>query len=361
MYLFRYIYSIPFLLIFIYRSGLARSEFFSRQNRIMDHDGREIQIRGVNYFGFETACNVLHGLWVKNIDFYIDLLSNNDFNSVRIPLSYELMLRLDEMHNQKCLQNDSELLNKTPKEMLHVIFKKFEANGIYVLLDMHTIGGYITEYPQGVDMYHNFHNDLNEGWINIITNFSHYSNFLGVDIKNEPHGNITWAEWEYFVTDFMNTIIQNTGYSGLFFVEGVQYEGSGWGNDFSFIDIETSFLVNHHKVVFSPHVYGVSVRGKIAETETYDTFHNWFGFLMKNTENAVVIGEFGGFFEKSDREWHYKFRDYLISINNTNTFYWCLNPNSGDTKGILYDDWKTLNYDKLAYLKTLWYPDAIHI
>ena len=102
-------------------------------------------------------------------------------------------------------------------------------------------------------------------------------------------------------------------------------------------------------------MYGVSVRGDIAVSENFDTFHNWFGFLLENTDNAVVIGEYGGFFEKKDREWHYKFRDYLISVGNKNTFYWCLNPNSGDTKGILYNDWRTLNYDKLAYLKTLWY------
>ena len=30
--------------------------------------------------------------------------------------------------------------------------------------------------------------------------------------------------------------------------------------------------------------------------------------------------------------------------------YWCLNPNSGDTGGILYDDWSTVNYQKMAYL-----------
>lgn len=32
-------------------------------------------------------------------------------------------------------------------------------------------------------------------------------------------------------------------------------------------------------------------------------------------------------------------------------FYWCLNPNSGDTGGVLKDDWKSARDDKLLLLK----------
>ena len=33
--------------------------------------------------------------------------------------------------------------------------------------------------------------------------------------------------------------------------------------------------------------------------------------------------------------------DYLISIDQRNTYFWCLNPNSGDTGGLLQNDWTT--------------------
>ena len=33
--------------------------------------------------------------------------------------------------------------------------------------------------------------------------------------------------------------------------------------------------------------------------------------------------------------------DYLIDIDQRNTFFWCLNPNSGDTGGLLQSDWTT--------------------
>lgn len=34
-------------------------------------------------------------------------------------------------------------------------------------------------------------------------------------------------------------------------------------------------------------------------------------------------------------------------------FWWCVNPNSGDTGGILEGDWRTWNAGKLALLQRL--------
>jgi endoglucanase len=37
-----------------------------------------------------------------------------------------------------------------------------------------------------------------------------------------------------------------------------------------------------------------------------------------------------------------------------NFFYWSWNPNSGDTGGILQDDWQSVSLDKYNNLKRLW-------
>ena len=43
------------------------------------------------------------------------------------------------------------------------------------------------------------------------------------------------------------------------------------------------------------------------------------------------------------------------------TFYWCLNPNSGDTGGLLGDDWTTPDEGKLALLARVQPdPSAVH-
>ena len=47
------------------------------------------------------------------------------------------------------------------------------------------------------------------------------------------------------------------------------------------------------------------------------------------------------------------FVSYLIGKNATSSFYWCVNPNSGDTGGVLQNDWKTWNTDKVTLLQRL--------
>ncbi len=47
------------------------------------------------------------------------------------------------------------------------------------------------------------------------------------------------------------------------------------------------------------------------------------------------------------------FVDYLLAIDSRDTFIWCLNPNSGDTGGLLKDDWVTPDNDKLTLMAKL--------
>ncbi len=51
--------------------------------------------------------------------------------------------------------------------------------------------------------------------------------------------------------------------------------------------------------------------------------------------------------------WMDAFVDYLLSIDAPDTFFWCLNPNSGDTGGLLEDDWVTPDNGKLTLLDRL--------
>ena len=64
----------------------------------------------------------------------------------------------------------------------------------------------------------------------------------------------------------------------------------------------------------------------------------------------------------SDIQWMTKFKAYVNGDMNFNGgsiapplksisyTYWCWNPNSGDTGGILKDDWQTVDYNKMSYL-----------
>ena len=54
-----------------------------------------------------------------------------------------------------------------------------------------------------------------------------------------------------------------------------------------------------------------------------------FGHLASAAQ-TVVVGEWGGVYTGKDRQWQDEFAKYL-ERNQLSSFYWCLNPNSGDT------------------------------
>ena len=55
------------------------------------------RIKGLNWFGFETEDDCLHGLWggQRPISFYLDFIAKHGFNAIRVPFSVKLALNLD--------------------------------------------------------------------------------------------------------------------------------------------------------------------------------------------------------------------------------------------------------------------------
>ncbi|MCE9545409.1 MAG: cellulose binding domain-containing protein, partial [Planctomycetia bacterium] len=90
---------------------------------------------------------------------------------------------------------------------------------------------------------------------------------------------------------------------------------------------------------------------------------NW-GYLFRQGTAPVILGEFGSkLATASDQQWFDKMTAYLggdLDGNGTNDLasgqqgiswtYWAWNPNSGDTGGILADDWTSVNQSKVAKL-----------
>src|SRR6202043_4167281 len=76
------------------------------------------------------------------------------------------------------------------------------------------------------------------------------------------------------------------------------------------------------------------------------------GYIYKQGIAPVWVGEFGTkLATNSDREWLTEFVHYLgTGSGGINWTFWCWNPDSGDTGGILNNDWKTVNQVKEAYL-----------
>jgi endoglucanase len=82
-----------------------------------------------------------------------------------------------------------------------------------------------------------------------------------------------------------------------------------------------------------------------------------WGYLHKDDIAPVIVGEFGGRSVGNDQEgiWQRALVSYLRE-NNISYIYWTLNPNSGDTGGILLDDWKTVDPSKQELLSGYQFP-----
>ena len=120
-----------------------------------------------------------------------------------------------------------------------------------------------------------------------------------------------------------------------------------WGENLAGVRTHPLKLEVDDKLIYSPHIYGPGLsdsassfhyfRGETPMAAVWDVH---FGFLY--AKSTVLIGEWGGpLKDDADRSWQHEVVDYLIHRDHVGSFYWCLNPNSGDTGGLLLDDWTT--------------------
>lgn len=337
-----------FFLLISTCEGIDR--FFTHNNQLYYGKNR-YSIRGINWFGMEAGCNCPNGLWVHNTEFYMDLLRVQGFNSIRIPFSYEVAINLDNALLTDCTRADPYVQSFSAREYLHHLFYHARIRNMTLLLDFHRDHDQIQPYPLSMinlDMYQ-------LAWKNMLYEYGDYSNLIGIDIKNEPHGGIVWSDWSQFVINFIAFVdneIKN--YKGLFWVEGIEDfgDGSAWGGSFSHMGT-TLGKVPDPRIVFSPHVYGVSVRGMQTLYDGASQWDTWFGFLLQYYDNMICIGEIGGYNGGPDYIWHQNVLRYCQNMGIRDFYYWCLNPDSGDTGGVLAADWTTIDSSKTAFCAAL--------
>jgi len=102
-----------------------------------------------------------------------------------------------------------------------------------------------------------------------------------------------------------------------------------------------------NRVVYSPHTYGPNVFNQPYFSDASfpknmpKIWDDHFGFIRGRNQEATVVGEWGGSLAGKNGVWMNAFVDYLIARDITDNFFWCVNPNSGDTGGLLENDWIT--------------------
>jgi endoglucanase len=123
-----------------------------------------------------------------------------------------------------------------------------------------------------------------------------------------------------------------------------------------------------NRLVYSAHDYATSVAQQSWFSDPSfpanmpGIWDKYWGYIFKQNIAPVWLGEFGTTLQPAvDQKWLAELVKYLRSTSayGADSFHWTFwswNPNSGDTGGILKDDWQTVDTAKDAYLASVKAP-----
>jgi aryl-phospho-beta-D-glucosidase BglC (GH1 family) len=364
-------------------------------NQIVDEAGNPVWLTGVNWFGFNASERVFHGLWQGNITEITKGMADRGINLVRVPISTQLLLEWKAGNAGTTTANtvvNPELSGMNSLQIFDYWLGLCEKYGLKVMLDVHSAeadnSGHIAPmWYKGSITSEQFY----QGWEWAVSRYKDNDTIVAADLKNEPHGKQSEkprAKWDGSAdVDNWKSAAQTAAKrilainpKLLIMVEGIEvyprqggswtstglsdYYGTWWGGNLRGVkDHPVDVGQNVHQIVYSPHDYGPLVYDQSwfqkpfdKTTLTDDVWRpNWL-YIHESGTAPLLIGEWGGRIGQDARQdkWMIALRDLIAQYRLHQTF-WCLNPNSGDTGGLLLDDWKTWDEEKYAMLKgALW-------
>lgn len=349
-------------------------------NQIVDQAGKTVRVAGVNWFGMETSNYAPHGLWTRGYKDMMDQMKSLGFNTIRLPYSDQLF-DAGSTPNGIDFSKNPDLQGLNGLGIMDKIVSYAGQIGLRIMLDHHRSDAgngpnanglwYTSAYPESKWI---------SNWTMLATRYAGNPTVIGADLNNEPHGPATWGtgganDWRLAAERAGNAILA-VNPAWLIVVEGVESGPSGnnwWGGNLSAAGANPVRLNVANRLVYSPHDYPASVYNQTWFSDpTYPNNlpavwdKNW-GYLFKQNVAPVLLGEFGSTLETaSDQQWFNSMVNYLKGgiVNNTlpagnygpSWTYWSWNPNSGDTGGILKDDWNTVHQNKVTLLQPIEYP-----
>lgn len=366
-------------------------------NKILDKDGKQVWLTGVNWFGYNTGTNTFDGLWNSELKPSVKAIADHGFNLIRVPMSAELINSWSAGEYPQANYNNAyntELNSMNSLQIFDYFLKLAEENGIKVMPDIHsaetnasghTVNLWYTDKVSAEDYYKTLE------WM--AERYKDNDTIIAYDLKNEPHGKpyeadkaAIWNDskadnnWKYVAETAAARILAKNP-NVLIMVEGTEiyptdinsnkdyhstndddYYFNWWGGNLRGVkDFPVNLGKYQDKLVYSPHDYGPTVYQQPWFEGSYDFDSlmrdcwqdNWF-YIYKNNTAPLLIGEWGGFMKEPNLKWMTCMRR-LISENHLNHTFWCYNANSGDTGGLVLDDFSTWDEEKYAFVKeVLW-------
>ncbi len=346
-------------------------------NRILNASDRAVRIAGVNWFGLETGTYAPHGLWARGYKEMLDQIKSLGYNTIRLPYSNQLF-DSGSTPNGIDFTKNPDLQGLNGLRVMDKVVSYAGQIGLRIILDRHRPDSesqsalwYTEAYPESRWI---------EDWKMLAARYNGNPTILGADLHNEPHNapdndpnkSACWGcgdpkvDWRLAAERASNEIL-SVNPDWLIFVEGVQSynnEYYWWGGNLSGAGQYPVRLNVPGRLVYSAHDYPASVYAQPWFNDP--NYPNnlpalWdarWGYLHKNNIAPVLLGEFGTKLQtNSDWLWFDALIKYLgTGAGSINWTFWSWNPNSGDTGGILMDDWITVNQEKHEKLLPIQFP-----
>ena len=366
-------------------------------DHICDMNGTEVWLTGCNWFGYNTGSNLFDGVWACSLDDALVSIADHGFNLLRVPMSAELLLQWKNGEYPEANYNhayNSYLDGMNSLEIWDHVLSVCEAHGIKVMVDIHSANtdamGHMAplwctsdfteeEYIEALD------------WIS--ERYADNDTIVAYDLKNEPHGKASEDEhaiwngsdddnnWKRVAEEAGNIILDNNPYA-LIVIEGIQiypidpssnnftstddedYYNSWWGGNLRAVadyPIDFGSPERNAQIVYSPHDYGPAVYaqpwfegGFTYESLIEDYWYDSWLYIDDTGTAPLLIGEWGGFMTGDNLTWMEYMRQ-LIGEYHLNHTFWCFNANSGDTGGLVLDDFTTWDEEKYEFVReVLW-------
>jgi endoglucanase len=348
-------------------AGVAPGYLHTQGAQILDARGDVVRLTGLSWFGMETSNYAPHGLWARSMSSMLDQIKSLGYNSIRVPFCTQ-MLDAGSTPNGIDFNQNPDLTGLAPIQILDKLVAGARARGLRLVLDRHRPDSnaqselwYTTQYGE-------------QRWISdwqmLAQRYLGDPTVVGFDLHNEPHGSATWGDgnlstdWRLAAQRAGNAIL-SVNPDLLIIVEGVEQAGGAsywWGGNLKNAGASPVVLTTSNRLVYSTHDYPASVYAQTwfgagnYPANLPGVWDSYWGYLVKQGTAPVWIGEFGTKdLTTSDQQWLSSLASY-ISQNRVSFAYWCWNPDSGDTGGILQDDWQTVNTNKQQVLQPLLAP-----
>ena len=368
-------------------TGIADGYLHTEGSQIIDSAGNAVKLTGVNWFGAEGYAFAPQGMWLDSYQNIMDQMMKEGFNTIRLPWS-DAMLDNGRMPTGIDYSKNPDLAGKTSLEVFDKIIEYADKTGMKIILDHHRSGDgasanenglwYTDQYPEST---------MIANWKMLAERYADNPSVIAADLHNEPHGQATWGDgnpatdWQA-AAERIGNAIQSVNKDWLLIVEGVErYNDSTywWGGNLQGVkDNPIEFNVDN-KLVYSTHDYPPSMAGfgwfsdSSFPNNMDDVWTKNWGYLVQEDIAPVLVGEFGTKLESGqDQVWLNAMVKYLDGDYNldgksdlaageegVSWTYWAWSPGSGDTGGIMTDDW-TVNQSKMTALEPALFDGGTH-